>query len=319
MNKINFNQEYDQLNKKYREESKSSKSQEYSIEIAINDMLKTNLISSKRNILTLGAGKEAFVILAEKNGKPVCVKSFRPYSNTNVKRKNAQHHITEFGMSSIMARDEFQNLEILDHFGVNVPKPFEYNNGLSFSMKLLSDRELESFQAAPLLRNVHLKKMGFDPGDILEDILDQIELMWNRCKFVHGDLSEFNIIFSYEKPYIIDVSQSRLYNFKTFTTTPVRIRIDRALSVLERDLEKIMYHFQKKYRIYFNNEEIYQKLMKNLPEFAKKFSLLEQRNMVKKRVARTFFMEPEEVSSNSGLVPRAKQRRIHSKINLWEN
>ena len=319
MNKINFNQEYDQLNKKYREDTKPLGSQEYSIEIAIADMIKTNLITTKENILTLGAGKEAFVILAEKNSEPVCVKSFRPFSKTNIKRKNAQHHITEFGMSSIMARDEFQNLRILDYFGVNVPSPIEYNNGLSFSMNLISDKESEPFQAAPLLRDVNLKKLGLDPGDILEDILDQVELMWNNCKLVHGDLSEFNIIFSDEKPFIIDVSQSRLYNFKTFTTTPVRIRIDKALDVLERDLVKILEHFQKKYRIYFDKEEIYQNFMKTLPEFAQKFSLLEQRTMVKKRIDRTFFMEPEEVSIHSGSKPRAKQRRFHSKINIWKN
>jgi serine/threonine-protein kinase RIO1 len=319
LNKIDFNQEYNLLNKKFKEtKSKKSKFQEYNLNIAINDMLKTNLISSRKNLITLGAGKEAFVILGKKNSYPVCVKSFKPFSQTNIKRKKAQHHISEFGMSSVMARDEFQNLKILKFFGVNVPQPFEYNKSLSFSMELLKNAKSDGYQAAPLLRDVHLKKIGLDPVDVLEDILNQVDIMFNKANMVHGDLSEFNLIFSDNKPYIIDVSQSRLVNFKTYTNTPIRIRIDRAIEILERDVTKVVSHFTKKYRVHIDIKEILIKLSKNLPDFTKKYNLLEKRHSSKTRVSRTFFMNSDSVKNYSNQNPRAKQRRIHSKISFWE-
>lgn len=319
LSKIDFNQEYSLLNKKFRETKlKKQKFQEYNLNIAIDDMLKTNLISSRNKIITLGAGKEAFVILGVKNNYPVCVKSFRPFSQTNIKRKKGQYHITEYGMSTIMARDEYQNLKILKYFGINVPQPIEYNKGLSFSMELLIANNSDDYQPAPLLRDVNLKKIGLNPVNVLEEILNQVDIMFNEANMVHGDLSEFNILLSANKPFIIDVSQSRLINFKTYANTPIRIRMDRAIDILERDIQKVADHFAKKYHIQIDIKEILAKILKKLPNFVKKYNLIEERNMSKTRLSRTFFMNSEHVKDYSNQKPRAKQRRIHSKISFWE-
>ena len=135
-------------------------------------------------------------------------------------------------MANIMAKTEFNNLRILDYYGINVPKVFEYRIGLIFSMQMIPFTPDSDFEPAPLLKEINLTKYT-DPGSILELILDEVEKMFKEALMVHGDLSEFNILVSQSddiwKPYIIDVSQSRLYNNKTFTTTPVRIRLDNAL------------------------------------------------------------------------------------------
>jgi serine/threonine-protein kinase RIO1 len=185
-------------------------------------------------------------------------------------------------------------------------------------MEFLKNSKSDDHQAAPLLRDVHLKKIDLDPIDILEDILNQVDIMFNKANMVHGDLSEFNIIFSDNKSYIIDVSQSRLVNFKTYTNTPIRIRIDRAIDILERDVIKVVNHFDKKYRVQMDIKEILTKLTKNLPEFAKNYYLLKKRHMSKVRVPRTFFMNSDSVKNYTNQNPRAKQRRIHSKISFWE-
>jgi len=135
---------------------------------------------------------------------------------------------------------------------------------------------------------------------------------------VHGDLSEFNILVTNNdepEPYIIDVSQSRLYNNKTFTSTPVRIRIDKAISVLERDVKIVVRHFEQRYRLFMNLEDIFEKFYKDLPDFAKRYTLIDQESStVRKRLPREFFIDANEVNSVTTLHRRSKERRIHKKI-----
>ena len=53
-----------------------------------------------------------------------------------------------------------------------------------------------------------LKNADFDDAEgIYATILRYIDLLYNKAELVHGDLSEFNILYS-EKPYLIDMGQS---------------------------------------------------------------------------------------------------------------
>ncbi|MHA2362709.1 MAG: RIO1 family regulatory kinase/ATPase domain-containing protein [Candidatus Hodarchaeales archaeon] len=300
---IDFNQEYSLLDKKYRGESRSStKVREYNLADAIHEAQEAQLITSAKGTFSLGGGKEAFVILGENDGEAVCVKTFKPYSATNEKRTKSQFHVTSHEMAAIMAKTEFWNLRIFDYYKVNVPKPLEHNGGLAFSMSLIRDKDQPSYEPAPLLKHVDLENnYGIDPGTFLESILDQIELMFKTATMVHGDLSEFNILVANEKPWIIDVSQSRLYNNKTFADTPVRIRIDSAIRVLERDVKVVLEHFERKYRIGFPYDDVFNKLVDSIPSFAKRYCVLEERKMIKKRM------------------PRYIEVRPGKKVDFWDN
>ena len=46
-----------------------------------------------------------------------------------------------------------------------------------------------------------------DAAGIYATIMRYIDLLYNKAELVHGDLSEFNILYS-EKPYLIDMGQS---------------------------------------------------------------------------------------------------------------
>lgn len=203
-------------------------------------------------------------------------------------------------MANIMAKTEFKNLRILDYYEINVPKVFEYRNGLIFSMQMIPFTLETDFEPAPLLKEINLTKYT-DPGDFLELILDEVEKMFKIALMVHGDLSEFNILVSESKegwkPFIIDVSQSRLYNNKTFTITPVRIRLDDALKIAIRDLDKILNHFETKYGINFAREDVYSKMFSDLPKFAKERKLLDKENLFQQKVSKTAWMSTNEVKS----------------------
>ena len=163
---LDFNQKFDQLSKKYREKVIDDQNQEFTFESITRDII-TSRLADSANFISIGGGKEALVILAEKKNKPICIKAFRPYSSSNVKRTKQQHHVTSLGMANIMAKTEYHNLRILNHFGVRVPKVLEYRNGLVFSMEMIPFTSDSDFEPAPLLKELNLNKY-VDSGSFLD-------------------------------------------------------------------------------------------------------------------------------------------------------
>lgn len=221
-------------------------------------------------------------------------------------------------MANVMAKTEFHNLRILEHFGVKAPHPIEYKNSLVFSMKMIPLYPNEQFQPAPLLKEINLSEF-VDPGDFLDLTLDQIEFMFKNALMVHGDLSEYNILVSEVdkelQPFIIDVSQSRLYNNNTFTATPVRIRLDEALKVVIRDVIKVLNHFESKYRITIDHEDVFSKMFSELPDFAKEKGLLDRESLNQHKPSKTAWMSMDEISQNTNKKMSARDKKIQRIFN----
>jgi hypothetical protein len=63
----------------------------------------------------------------------------------------------------------------------------------------------------------------------------------------------------------MDVVQSIQFNSKTFVNTPIRIRIDKAVQILNKDLYNLNKSFEKNYRISIDVEEVLGEILTNLP------------------------------------------------------
>ena len=122
---------------------------------------------------------------------------------------------------------EKETLEALHRIGANVPRPITHLS-TAFLMAWIGDEE----EAAPQLRQVHFD----DPdkaGRIFDFLVSQVEL-WLAHDLVHGDLSEYNILFWRGRPIVIDFPQA------------VDPRFNRnAYSLLQRDLTNIARHFER--------------------------------------------------------------------------
>jgi RIO kinase 1 len=94
---------------------------------------------------------------------------------------------------------EFKNLCRCQEAGVRCPKPIRFHENLLL-MEYIGTPE----QPAPAIRSVRLE----DPAAVYKEIVKFIKMLYKKAELVHGDLSEYNILWHEEKPWIIDVGQS---------------------------------------------------------------------------------------------------------------
>ncbi len=134
--------------------------------------------------------------------------------------------------------------------GVLVPKSIDRKE-FFYMMEFLGDENGPS----PLLGEVNLNELGIDPVNVLDNILDELDVMFNDAQMVHGDFSEHNIVWHDDKAWIIDVYQSQRYHPKYDTET--RIKINKALKVLKKDITGIINYFRRTYRISYDIASVF--------------------------------------------------------------
>ncbi len=185
----------------------------------------------------ISSGKEANVYLAQDiNDKEVAIKIYKIDSNTSRWMKNyikgdprfkkIPHNISK--IIFLWASKEFKNLKRAYKADLRVPEPILIKNNI-----LLMEYIGFGKQPAPKLKDIKKPK---NIEKLAKEILDFIKILYQKAKLVHGDLSEFNILYHNQEPIIIDISQA------------VAIQHPKALEYLERDIKNI-YNFFKKFEI----------------------------------------------------------------------
>lgn len=185
---------------------------------------------------TIQVGKEANVFLGKnENEENVAVKIYR-LENCNF-NKMQQYIASDPRFPSIrpQKRDiifawvqrEYRNLLVSRQAGVRVPTPIINRQNVL----------LEEFIGEGNVPALQLKDVVFEEKEEVEDcfneIIKQMKILWEKAKLVHGDLSEFNILYHENKPVFIDFSQATSVNDY------------HAREYLERDLKNVCRFFRK--------------------------------------------------------------------------
>ncbi|KAI1143735.1 Serine/threonine-protein kinase Rio1 [Hypoxylon sp. FL0543] len=170
----------------------------------------------------ISTGKEANVYGAvaypDINGPPV-QRAVKVYKTAILSFKDRERYITgehrfksgaEKGnsrkMVKLWAEKEFRNLRRIHAAGIPCPEPIQLKLHV-LVMGFLGDRKGYAY---PRLRDANIG--GEDAEQLWRDLYIQLlgimRRMYQVCKLVHADLSEYNILYNDRKLYIIDVSQS---------------------------------------------------------------------------------------------------------------
>ena len=201
----------------------------------------------KKRITTFGGpvstGKEGNVFYGEWDGRPLAIKiylirtaNFRAMTEY-IDGDPRFSHIRRSRKEIIFAwtRKEFSNLKRAMKAGVPVPEPYSFDRNILL-MQFLGREQVPY----PQIRDVELP----DPGGTYREIVGHIEVLFSRARLVHGDLSEYNILFG-DRPYLIDMGQA---------VTPDH---PRALQFLIRDIRNINRFFSDKCDV-IGEQEIFQ-------------------------------------------------------------
>ena len=219
----------------------------YELTIHGYDTLALNALYEEGKITSIGrekgVGKESKVYYALTSAEQEVILKFHRVGYTSfhqVKKKRRytanKHHISELYSSRLSAESEKKWLELANKLNLPVPKIYGSNRHILI-LELIDGIDLSKLSDLP------------DPEETLEQILDFIDIAWNKGKFVHGDLSEHNIIMTHDaNPIVIDFPQAVSNTFKE------------AENMLVRDISNILTYFQRKHGLSYDANVIYSKI-----------------------------------------------------------
>lgn len=135
-------------------------------------------------------------------------------------------------MVKMWAEKEFRNLSRLFEAGLPVPNVHKLRqhvivmdflgDGKGWSAPLLKDVEFEDEDAVPRWETLYRQVGAY------------MRVMYQKCRLVHADLSEYNMLYHWEKLWIIDVGQSVEHDHP------------RSLEFLRMDLKNVTAFFARK-------------------------------------------------------------------------
>jgi len=200
----------------------------------------------------VSAGKEANVYFGySKEKKPSAIKIYKKDSHSARwmnKYIRGDPRFNKVGKSTLQvvyswAKKEFKNLSRLKNHTIKAPFPYKVRN----NVLLMSYIGEEDGTPAPRLKDIgEFQNLNKEISISIKFIED----MFRKAKLVHGDLSEFNILYHQGTQYLIDVSQA------------VTILHPEALPFLARDIKNIWTFWNRMEPNPFSMEDLYYHIIK---------------------------------------------------------
>jgi len=173
-------------------------------------MLKNNFITEINGCIS--TGKEANVYHAlTPTGESLAIKIYKTSilifkdreryieGEFRFRRGYSKHNPRK--MVRVWAEKELRNLKRIHQSGIPCPEPVLVKSNV-LVMKFIG----KDMQPAPRLKNTELDVEKL--SSLYLELILLMRIMFQECKLIHADLSEYNILYYEDKLWIIDVSQS---------------------------------------------------------------------------------------------------------------
>jgi len=226
--------------------------------LALNVFIKKEIIIAIGSKLGVGKEGDVYNVLLSNNREAVL--KFHNLGRTCFTRGKRyrsyladKRHISWLYASRLTAENEFKVLNDLFPI-VKVPEPIEQNRHAIIMGKLDGEE----------LKKVDLNQLNVDINKLFWNIIDEIKKMYN-LGYIHGDLSEFNILIDKTGNFlIIDFPQAIKIN-----DNDTKLKLDKLPGefkmnieyYLKRDIKNILKYFRK-YGINENIDMIYNYITK---------------------------------------------------------
>ena len=182
-------------------------------------MINRHVVSEVNGVISTGKEANVYHALSTLRDDTDAHRAIKVYKTSILSFKDRDKYVTgEFrfrsgfnkrnnrSMVKVWAEKEFRNLKRIHGTGVPCPEPI-YLRLHVLAMEFVGDAQ---GTAAPRLKDVEI--IDNEPvarwRSIYLDLISYMRVMFQVCKLVHADLSEYNVLFHNDKPWIIDVSQS---------------------------------------------------------------------------------------------------------------
>lgn len=194
-------------------------------------------------------GKEGDVYFAFKDDKILAIKLYRlttanfrkisEYISRDYRFKNIKGNLRKVILR--WCEKEYRNLLLCHKSNMSVPYVYKQFNNII----------IMEYIEGGMLKDVHID----NPKRFFEILIDQLKVMLNEVKLIHGDLSEFNIMVRDQIPVIIDWGQGiSIKNEEDFKEQ---------YNLLQRDIKNVCHYFNKKYFLNLDYLEVLKNLEHN--------------------------------------------------------
>ncbi|KAI3336354.1 putative extragenic suppressor of the bimD6 mutation [Xylariaceae sp. AK1471] len=182
-------------------------------------MINRGVISEVHGAISTGKEANVYGALAYSDDGTKVHRAVKVYKTAILSFKDRERYITgehrfksgadkgnNRKMVKLWAEKEFRNLRRIHSAGIACPEPIQLKIHV-LVMAFLGDRRGWAY---PRLRDANIP--AEEPEQIWSSLYFQLlgimRRMYQVCKLVHADLSEYNILYHNKQLYIIDVSQS---------------------------------------------------------------------------------------------------------------
>lgn len=227
-------------------------------------MINRNVVSEINGVISTGKEANVYHALSDDGGTELH-RAIKVYKTSILVFKDREKYVAgEFrfrqgynksnnrAMVKIWAEKEMRNLKRIHAAGIPSPEPL-YLRLHVLAMSFLGDSK---GIASPRLKDVTFADPDPLPRwrSLYISILSYMRIMYQVCRLVHADLSEYNILYHNDRPHIIDVSQSVEYDHP------------RSLDFLRMDIKNINDFFARKDVLVLSDRAVYEFILRSPAE-----------------------------------------------------